>query len=132
MIGLIELEKGNHARALRSLQTAAGMMFSETSFWPSDQALFMEPLADVFFISGDLDRAQDEYEKIRRLTMGRLRFGDIYAKSFYMTGRIFEQQGRKDKAIDNYDRFLDLWKDADPGLPEVEDAKKRLTGLKRS
>jgi serine/threonine protein kinase/Tfp pilus assembly protein PilF len=94
LIGLIELEKGNHARALRSLQTAAGMMFSETSFWPSDQALFMEPLADVFFISGDLDRAQDEYEKIRRLTMGRLRFGDIYAKSFYMTGRIFEQQGR--------------------------------------
>ena len=47
-----------------------------------------------------------------------------------MLGKIYEQKGRKDKAIEHYEKFLGLWKNADLGIAEVEDAGKRLAGLK--
>jgi hypothetical protein len=40
------------------------------------------------------------------------------------------EKGWKRKAIKHSEKFLDLWKDADRGIAEVEDAKKRLAGLK--
>jgi len=47
-----------------------------------------------------------------------------------MRRKIYEQKGNTAKAIENYERFLDLWKDSDPGIAEVEDARKRLAGLR--
>ena len=41
---------------------------------------------------------------------------------------IFQKKGWKGKAIEHYSKSLTFWKDADPGIAEVEDAKKRLAG----
>ncbi|UCE73020.1 MAG: hypothetical protein JSV56_08245, partial [Methanomassiliicoccales archaeon] len=60
----------------------------------------------------------------------RLGFGDIYVRSHYMRGKIHEAKGDIAKAIEYYEKFLDMWKDADEGLPELKDARARLAKLK--
>ena len=133
--GVIELEKGNFETALSRLIRAKSLLWSQDSYVARIEnsmewhAFFMEPLALAYFRSGDLENARQEYEAITRLTTGRLAFGDIYARSSYMLARIYEQLGKKRQARAHYHKFLDLWKDADPGLPEVEDARERLARL---
>ena len=43
-----------------------------------------------------------------------------------MLGKIYEQQGDTAKAIEQYEKFLPLWKDANPGIAEVDDARKSI------
>jgi hypothetical protein len=40
------------------------------------------------------------------------------------------KNGNMTTAIERYEIFLDLWKDADPGIAEVKDARKKVVGLK--
>jgi len=136
LIGRIELKRGNSARAIERFEAAISLMPYQTgtpTFLPNkeDQAIFLEPLAQAYFKAGDLQKARETYERITSLTSGRIHFGDIYAKSFYVLGKICEQQRQRDRAIEYYQKFLDLWKDADLGLPEVEDARRRLADLSR-
>ena len=132
LIGRIELEKEKFSKAIEYLDKAINLLpFQNGAVYSIyGQALFISPLALAHYKSGDLEKAREEYEKIPNLTTGRLFYGDIYAKSFYMLGKIYEEQGNKAKAIEHYEKFLDLWKDADPDIPEVEDAEKRVVGLK--
>jgi serine/threonine protein kinase/Flp pilus assembly protein TadD len=125
VFGLIELGKKNYRQAVDLFSRACGRLNCDDEL----AAFSFDPLARALYEAGDLDMARKEYEKITLLTTGRLDNGDIYARAYYMLGKIAEQQGDKPRAGQNYRKFLDLWKDADPGLPEVEDARKRLAGL---
>ena len=127
LTGMIELKQHNLSKAIEHFNEALSMQTGDPN---NKQADYIESLAAACYTSGDTDKAQAEYERITSSNSDRIDFGDLYAKIYYLLGKIYEQKGWKGKAIENFEKFLDLWKDADPGLPEVDDAKERLAGLK--
>ena len=78
----------------------------------------------------ELEKASKEFERIILASDGNSSYEDIHAKSFYMLGKIHDRKRNKKKAVEFYEKFLDLWKDADPGIAEIKDARKRLARLK--
>jgi hypothetical protein len=44
----------------------------------------------------------------------------------------YQAAGRNAEAIEQYETFLEIWKDADPELVEVPDARRRLEELRKS
>jgi len=126
LMGAIELKKNNYSKAIEFYKKAIPLLSATSS---SHLPLaYQSGLA--YYKAGDLEDARREYERVVSLTTGRQASGDLYAKSFYIMGKIYEQQGNGPKATENYEKFLDLWKNADPDFPEVGDARKRLAGLK--
>jgi len=89
----------------------------------------MDLAARVLAKKGDIARAISEYERLLeiRFTYESVHF--IHPLHHYRLGVLNERAGEAEKAGAQYERFLDLWKNADPGLPEVEDVRKRLAAL---
>jgi tetratricopeptide (TPR) repeat protein len=129
LMGMIELERENYPRAIDYFQKAIRLLPYTRDGRREFHPLFINSLAEAYYRAGDSAKALEEYTRITSLTFPRIWDGDIYAKSFYMMGMIYERMGSKAKATENYGRFLELWKDADPGIPEVSDARKRLEAL---
>jgi tetratricopeptide (TPR) repeat protein len=94
--------------------------------WNGTEAL----LAQAYKEKGDLDKAIAIYERLTdpnpENREGRL----IYPKNYYYLAELYDMKGRKAKAIEIYEKFLSLWKNADMGIAELEEARKRLAGLK--
>jgi serine/threonine protein kinase/tetratricopeptide (TPR) repeat protein len=91
--------------------------------------LEQDVLARAYRKAGNLDKAIEVYRKLLTFDPAgqdrRIRI-PIY---HYRLGRLYEEKGLKDQAAEQYRVFLELWKNADPDLPEPADAKRRLAGL---
>jgi serine/threonine protein kinase/Tfp pilus assembly protein PilF len=130
----ILLSEGSTKQAIEIAQTISGLIFN-LSARPDENILYNMPfykdvLARAYVANGELDKAIAEYEKLTTFDpqmKGRYLIHPVY---HYRLAKLHQEKGWEGKAIEQYEKFLDIWKNADPGLPELEDARKKLADLK--
>jgi serine/threonine protein kinase/tetratricopeptide (TPR) repeat protein len=119
----IEEAKGDTNMALSYLEK----VYKES---PTPSFYLRSHLAEIYLKKGRLDEAVAELEKaLSRYDDDRV-WATTAVKAYYLLGLAYEKSGWNKKAIEKYEEFLDIWKNADQGIPEVEDAKERLKKLR--
>jgi serine/threonine protein kinase/Tfp pilus assembly protein PilF len=123
-LGAIELTKGDTNTAINYLEKADREALSPLFPW----RVF---LGKAYLESDKIGEAVAELEKaLSRYDDSRASSPIWAVKAYYLLGLAYEKSGWKAKAIEKYEEFLDIWKDADPGIKEVEDAKERVKKLR--
>jgi len=130
LMGLNELEKGNFSAALEHLEKGKSLLPAENGPFNA-HSKYSFALGKAYHGTGELEKARASFEEILAMTSGRLFYPEFYVLALYELGKVFQDQGNTQKAVEYFERFLESWKDADPGLPEVGDAKERVAALKQ-
>jgi serine/threonine protein kinase/Tfp pilus assembly protein PilF len=132
LMGMIELKQKKFDRAAGNLIKAIRLMDDRSHNYISSDfpVMAVNHLAAAYLSNGYLEKAKESYEQILSMTYARIAHGDIYAKSYYHLGKIYQEKGQKQKALKNYNRFIQLWKECDPVFqPLLEDARKQVVLL---
>jgi tetratricopeptide (TPR) repeat protein len=119
----LELARGHDEQATALLERAV-----LTAGTISDE--YRSTLAFACRLSGDPVRAESTY---LALVATKEALGwepqESWILAHYELGKLYQEQGDTAKAIDFYDRFLTIWKDGDPDLVALADARARLRAL---
>ncbi len=98
---------------------AVGEFQQALKLGPLDHAYFLDALAGAYFKKGNFVKAIKTYNMV-------FEFNPNYAHSHYMLGQVYERQRKNREAIQEYEKLLEIWKDADEEMSLLKDAKAKL------
>jgi tetratricopeptide (TPR) repeat protein len=84
---------------------------------------FRDGLARVKKAQGDLAGAIRTYRELLTTDMSSKWIAMLEPRYVLELARLLDESGDKESARAEYERFLELWKDADEGLPELKEAR---------
>ncbi len=135
---LMYLGRGDDEAALREAALPRifevvnpNLNFNLQSLGGANLPLTLDVIAGLLDRRGETDKAIAEYRLLMTTGPGtglRRLINPIY--HFRVAG-LYEKKGDKAKAVEHYRKFLEIWKNADPDLPEPGLAKARLAALER-
>lgn len=114
----IAIEEGDAAAALAALD----QMRQESVGFGQMNIEYHEARAAAYRLAGRMEKATAVHEELLLVYGG-------HALSHYHLGLIYEEMGRTQDAKQELAKFLEMWAQADEGLPQLEDARVRLAKL---
>ncbi len=135
----VALNKKNPASALDSLQAASGIELGQIGFVANISCLYpVYVRGEAYLAAGQGDAAASEFQKIldhsgivwncwtgALARLGVARANALQAK----TSQGADADAARVRALAAYKDFLTLWKDADPGIPILKEAKAEYAKL---
>jgi tetratricopeptide (TPR) repeat protein len=125
----LELNRGNNSRAIEVLQRSSTYDLADA---PPVSAPTFYPAylrGSAYLAKGDGESAAAEYRKYleHRAIVANLPLG---ALAYLGLGRAYALVGDIESSRTDYERFLSLWKDADPNLPVLKSARSEYALLR--
>ncbi len=88
--------------------------------------------AVCYYDEGNYKAAMPNFKRVIHFDNAALENAFFIALSYYYLGRSHDQLGQSSEALENYRKFLNIWKDADEDQPKLADARERLAALEAS
>ena len=115
LFGELSFSKGHHKQAIDYFNKAANIESVDRQF-------FINASGEAYFKVGELDKAAKKLESV-------IRINPNHAQSHYLLGLVYQKRGEQEKAREHFEKFMDIWEDADENLPQLVEVKKQLEVL---
>jgi len=123
LLGNFYIAKSDFDFGIKALERPIQMIHGISDSYIEHREYYRQALAEVHFKIGNLDQTIIECQSI-------INDYPYWAQVYYLMGQVSEQKGWKRKALESYNVFLTIWKDADRDLPEIRDARERVSLLR--